>query len=62
MKETKALNYNKRLDKIFKLLILAVGRNIIVKKNFPELTQFKVSMSSPLPTNEPSGKIDEEAS
>jgi len=52
---------NERFD-IPKSEILAVGRNIIVKKNFPELNQFKVSMSSPLPTNEPSEKIDEEAS
>ena len=52
---------NERFD-IPKSEILAVGRNIIVKKNFPELNQFKVSMSSPLPTNEPAEKIDEEAS
>jgi sporulation protein YlmC with PRC-barrel domain len=41
--------------------ILAVGRNIIVKKNFPELFAFKVGMNSPLPTGEPLEKIDEEA-
>ena len=41
--------------------ILAVGRNVIVKKNFPEIFSFKVDMNSPLPTGEPIEKIDEEA-
>ena len=41
--------------------ILGVGRNVIVKKNFPELFSFKVDMNSPLPTGEPIEKIDEEA-
>jgi sporulation protein YlmC with PRC-barrel domain len=41
--------------------ILAVGRNVIVKKNFPELFMFKMDMNSPLPTGEPIEKIDEEA-
>ncbi|HZB65474.1 MAG TPA: hypothetical protein VE307_09200, partial [Nitrososphaeraceae archaeon] len=51
---------NERFD-IPKSEILAVGRNVIVKKNFPELFTFKVDMNSPLPTGEPLEKIDEEA-
>ncbi|MGE5781864.1 MAG: hypothetical protein ACM31J_03300, partial [Nitrososphaerales archaeon] len=41
--------------------ILAVGRNVIVKKNFPELFMFKVDMNLPLPTGEPLENLDEEA-
>ena len=51
---------NERFD-IPKSEILAVGRNIITKKNFPELFSFKVDRNSPLPTGEPLEKIDEEA-
>jgi hypothetical protein len=51
---------NERFD-IPKSEILAVGRNIITKKNFPELDKFKVDRNSPLPTGEPLEKIDEEA-
>jgi hypothetical protein len=41
--------------------IIAVGRNVIVKKNFPELFTYKTDMNAPLPTGEPIEKIDEEA-
>ena len=46
----------------FPNLILPVGRNVITKKNFPELDMSKIDMNSPLPTSEPLEKIDEEAS
>ena len=51
---------NERFD-IPKSEIIAVGRNVILKKNFPELFTFKVDMNAPLPTGEPIEKIDEEA-
>ena len=43
---------NERFD-IPKSEIIAVGRNVIVKKNFPELFTYKVDMNAPLPTGEP---------
>ena len=51
---------NERFD-IPKSEIIAVGRNVILKKNFPELFTFKVDMNAPLPTGEPIEKIDQEA-
>jgi sporulation protein YlmC with PRC-barrel domain len=51
---------NQRFD-IPKSEIIAVGMNVIVRKNFPELLAYKVDMNSPLPTGEPLEKIDEEA-
>jgi hypothetical protein len=51
---------NDRFD-IPKSEIIAVGMNVIVKTNFPELFKYKVDMDSPLPTGEPLEKIDEEA-
>ena len=51
---------NERFD-IPKSEIITVGRNVILKKNFPELFTFKVDMNAPLPTGEPIEKIDEEA-
>jgi len=51
---------NERFD-IPKSEIIAVGMNVIVRKNFPELLAYKVDMNSPLPSGEPLEKIDEEA-
>ena len=51
---------NDRFD-IPKSEIIAVGRNVIVKKNFPELDVYKVDRNSPLPTGEPIEKLNEEA-
>ena len=51
---------NERFD-IPKSEIIAVGMNVIVRKNFPELLAYKVDMNSPLTTGEPLEKIDEEA-
>lgn len=41
--------------------IIAVGMNVIVRKNFPELYIYRVDRNSPLPSGEPIDKIDEEA-
>jgi sporulation protein YlmC with PRC-barrel domain len=41
--------------------IIAVGMNVIVRKNFPDLFTYKVDKDSPLPSGEPLEKIDEEA-
>jgi hypothetical protein len=43
---------NDRFD-IPKSEIIAVGMNVIVKTNFPELFKYKVDMDSPLPPGEP---------
>jgi hypothetical protein len=41
--------------------IIAVGRNVILSKNFPELFAYRVDMNSPLPTGESFEKLNEEA-
>ncbi|HEU5461619.1 MAG TPA: hypothetical protein VFU79_05050 [Nitrososphaeraceae archaeon] len=51
---------NDRYD-IPKSEIIAVGMNVIIGKNFPELSKYKVDRNAPLPTGEPIEKIDEEA-
>lgn len=51
---------NDRYD-IPKSEIIAVGMNVIIGKNFPELSNYKVDRNAPLPTGEPIEKIDEEA-
>jgi hypothetical protein len=51
---------NGRFD-IPKSEIIAVGMNVIVRKNFPELFIYKVNKNSPLPSGEPLAQIDEEA-
>jgi hypothetical protein len=65
MKETDDIivvfGYGNERFNIPKSEILAVGRNVIVKKNFPELDMFKVDRNSSLPTGEPLEKINEEA-
>jgi sporulation protein YlmC with PRC-barrel domain len=65
MKETNGMlvvfgHGNDRFD-IPKSVIIAVGMNVIVKTNFPELFKYKVDMDSTLPTGETLEKIDEEA-
>ena len=52
--------HNKRYD-IPKSKIIAVGRNVIVDMDFPEVYDYEVSKDAPLPTGEPIEKINEEA-
>ena len=51
---------NDRYD-IPKSDIIAVGMNVIIGKNFPELSKYKVDRNAPLPTGEPIETIAEEA-
>jgi sporulation protein YlmC with PRC-barrel domain len=51
---------NDRYD-IPKSEIIAVGMNVIIGKNFPELSKYKVNRDVPLPTGEPIETIAEEA-
>lgn len=51
---------NDRYD-IPKSEIIAVGMNVIIGKNFPELSKYKVRRDAPLPTGEPIEAIAEEA-
>ena len=51
---------NDRYD-IPKSDIIAVGMNVIIGKNFPELAKYKVDRNAPLPTGEPIETIAEEA-
>ena len=53
-------DYNKRYD-IPKSKIIAVGRNVIVGMDFPEIFEYVVSKDSPLPTGESIEKINDEA-
>jgi sporulation protein YlmC with PRC-barrel domain len=45
-------DHNCRYD-IPKSHIIAVGRNVIVDMNFPEIAKYKVNIDAPLPTGEP---------
>ncbi|HKG42372.1 MAG TPA: hypothetical protein VKA98_09565 [Nitrososphaeraceae archaeon] len=63
MKETDDKNvvfddYNYRYD-IPKSEIIAVGRNVIVDMDFPEIFKYKVDIDAPLPTGEPVEKLVE---
>ena len=51
---------NDRYD-IPKSKIIAVGMNVIIGKNFPELSMYKVDRNAPLPTGESIETIAEEA-
>ena len=51
---------NDRYD-IPKSEIIAVGMNVIIGKNFPELSKYKVDRNAPLPTGESIETIAEEA-
>jgi sporulation protein YlmC with PRC-barrel domain len=53
-------DHNFRYD-IPKSHIIAVGRNVIVDMNFPEIAKYKVNIDAPLPTGEPiEALVDEE--
>jgi hypothetical protein len=40
--------------------IIAVGRNVILDMDFPEIFEYKVDKDAPLPTGEPVEKLVEE--
>jgi hypothetical protein len=40
--------------------IIAVGRNVILDMDFPEIFNYKVDRKAPLPSGEPAEKIAEE--
>jgi hypothetical protein len=40
--------------------IIAVGRNVILDMDFPEIFNYKVDRDAPLPSGEPAEKIAEE--
>jgi sporulation protein YlmC with PRC-barrel domain len=44
-----------------KSLIIAVGRNVILGIDFPEIFKYEVDRNAPLPTGEPVGKLAHEA-
>lgn len=52
-------HYDYRFD-IPKSEIIAVGRNVIVKPDFPAILKYKVDRNAPLPTGEPIDKLAEE--
>jgi hypothetical protein len=51
---------NYRFD-IPKSHIIAVGRNVILDMDFPEIFKYQVDRNAPLPTGEPIEKLIEEA-
>lgn len=52
-------HFDYRFD-IPKSEIIAVGRNVIVRPDFPELLKYKVERDAPLPTGEPIDRLAEE--
>jgi hypothetical protein len=52
-------DHNYRYD-IPKSKIIAVGRNVILDMDFPEIFNYKVDRDAPLPTGEPVEKLVEE--
>jgi hypothetical protein len=52
-------DHNYRYD-VPKSKIIAVGRNVILDMNFPEILRYKVDIDAPLPTGEPVEKLVEE--
>jgi hypothetical protein len=50
---------NNRFD-IPKSRIIAVGRNVIVDMDFPEIFDYKVDRNAPLPTGEPIERLNYE--
>jgi RNase P/RNase MRP subunit p29 len=52
-------HYDYRFD-IPKSEIIAVGRNVIVGKDFPELFKYRIERNAPLPTGEPIDKLADE--
>jgi len=41
--------------------IIAVGRNVILDMDFPEIFKYEVNRNDPLPTGEPANKLVDEA-
>ena len=41
--------------------IMAVGRNVILEINFPDIFKYELDRNSPLPSGEPVGKLIDEA-
>ncbi|HEY9386890.1 MAG TPA: hypothetical protein VIP70_07605 [Nitrososphaeraceae archaeon] len=54
-------DHNYRFD-VPKSKIKEVGRNVILKIDYPELFKFKVDRNAPLPTGEPVEKLVDETS
>jgi hypothetical protein len=52
-------DHNYRYD-IPKSKIIAIGRNVILDMDFPEIFNYKVDRDAPLPTGEPVEKLVEE--
>ncbi|HXV45331.1 MAG TPA: hypothetical protein VD736_01520 [Nitrososphaera sp.] len=52
-------HYDYRFD-IQKSEIIAVGTNVIVRPDFPELLKYGVDRDAPLPTGKPIDKLAEE--
>lgn len=52
-------HYDYRFD-IPKSEIIAVGRNVIVKHDFPEILKYRMDRNAPLPTGEPIDKLADE--
>jgi sporulation protein YlmC with PRC-barrel domain len=65
MKETKdaivVFGYSNQRFDIPKKHIIAVGRNVILDINFPEIFRYQVDRSAPLPTGEPIERVVEDA-
>lgn len=62
MKETDDMiviygHYDWRLD-VPKSKIIAIGRNVILDIDYPEVFQYKVDRNAPLPTGEPVEKLE----
>jgi hypothetical protein len=51
---------DKSIPWIPKSKIIAVGRNVILDMDFPEIFNYKVDRKAPLPSGEPAEKIAEE--
>jgi hypothetical protein len=52
-------HFDYRFD-IPKSEIVAAGRNVIVRPDFPEILKYRVDRNAPLPTGEPIEKLAEE--
>jgi sporulation protein YlmC with PRC-barrel domain len=65
MKETKdkivVFGYSNQRFDIPKPHIIAVGRNVILDINFPDIFKHEVDRNTPLPSGEPAGKLVDEA-
>ena len=52
-------HYDWRFD-VPKTKIIAVGRNVILGMDYPDVFQYKVDRNAPLPTGEPVEKLADE--